>query len=225
MIRRLRPTQRSVISAVRKEALTYLSEDALRDLHEEVRRLEREEIPGVLIEAGCALGGSAIVMAAAKADTRPMFVYDVFGMIPPPSLKDGEDVHARYEVIRSGKSAGIGGATYYGYEDDLERTVTRNFRRLGFPVESNNVHLVKGLFQDTLDVKEEVALTHIDADWYESVMTCLSEITPHVSPGGVLIIDDYEHWSGCRTAVDEYFSDKRDKFEFVWKSRLNIVRR
>jgi hypothetical protein len=25
--------------------------------------------------------------------------------------------------------------------------------------------------------------------------------------GGVLIIDDYGHWEGCRKAVDEYFTN------------------
>ena len=34
-------------------------------------------------------------------------------------------------------------------------------------------------------------------------------------PGGVLVIDDYDSWSGCRRAVDEYFADKKDRFEWV----------
>jgi SAM-dependent methyltransferase len=214
-----------VIKAVRRDSLTYLPENALRELHDQVKRLERERAHGVLIEAGCALGGSAIVMAAAKKGSRPLFVYDVFGMIPAPSSRDGEDVHLRYEVIRSGKSAGIGGGTYYGYEADLEKKVAGNFRRHGFPLQENNVHLVKGLFEETLDVQGSVALAHIDADWYESVSTCLGRIAPRLVPGGVLVIDDYNDWSGCRTAVDEYFSDKHDAYEFVWKTRLHIVRK
>ena len=28
---------------------------------------------------------------------------------------------------------------------------------------------------------------------------------PRLSPGGVLIIDDYGYWAGARKAVDEYF--------------------
>lgn len=214
-----------MIRAVRSDSLTYLSEGALRDLHDQVTRLEREEAPGVLIEAGCALGGSAIVMAAAKASIRPLFIYDVFGMIPAPSSKDGEDVHARYDEIRSGRSKGIGEANYYGYEPDLEERVADNFRRHGFPLHEHNVHLVKGLFHETLHVEEQVALAHIDADWYESVATCLERISPLLIPGGVLVIDDYDGWSGCRAAVDEYFSDRRDDYEFIKRHRLHIVRR
>lgn len=108
-----------IIRAVRADSLTYLRGDALNDLYEAVRRLEQENVSGVLIEAGCALGGSAIVMAKAKAKARPFYVYDVFDMIPAPSEKDGDDVHQRYEHIRKGKSSGIGGNKYYGYEEDL----------------------------------------------------------------------------------------------------------
>ena len=63
--------------------------------------LERARRPGLIIEAARA-GGSAIVMAAAKSGARPMKVYDVFGMIPPPGERDGEDVHERYEKIAGG---------------------------------------------------------------------------------------------------------------------------
>ena len=48
-----------------------------------------------------------------------MFVYDVFGMIPPPTDNDGEDVQQRYNEIVGGNSKGIKGKSYYGYEDDL----------------------------------------------------------------------------------------------------------
>ena len=30
---------------------------------------------------------------------------------------------------------------------------------------------------------------------------------PRLVEAGVLIVDDYGHWQGCRRAVDEYFAD------------------
>jgi hypothetical protein len=54
-----------------------------------------------------------------------------------------------------------------------------------------------------------MALAHIDVDWYEPVHVSLERIEPRLSPGGALVIDDYEDWSGCRRAVDEYFSGDR----------------
>src|SRR4051794_13987037 len=107
----------SIIADVRADALTYLDEIALADLVAQVRRIEKEAMPGILIEAGCALGGSAIVIASAKRKERSFYIYDVFGMIPPPSHRDGTDVHERFHFIQSGESPGIGGHTYYGYEE------------------------------------------------------------------------------------------------------------
>lgn len=214
-----------VVQAVHENGLTYLGEKALLDLHDQVRRVEDEQLEGRLIEAGCALGGSAIVIAAAKARERPLYVYDVFDMIPPPTEQDGQDVHDRYRIITQGESRGINGATYYGYRQDLYAVVEANFAKEGVPVGENNVYLVQGLFQDTLQVGGPVALAHIDGDWYESVMTCLARIAPRLIPGGVLIIDDYDCWSGCRKAVDEYFSDKMDDYVFVRRSRLQIFRK
>ena len=214
-----------IIRAVRVDSLTYLNSANLNDLWRAVRTIEDAGRPGVLIEAGCAAGGSAIVLATAKQKTRPLYVYDVFGMIPEPSSNDGPDVHQRYRVIKSGRSRGLGGRKYYGYEDNLFDQVVENFARHEVPVDTNNVHLAKGLFEDTLYPAGPVALAHIDGDWYESVMTCLRRVGPHLVPGGVLVIDDYDNYSGCRRAVDEYFRDRPSEYEFVRRSRLHIVRR
>ena len=144
-------------------------------------------------------------------------------MIPPPSAVDGADIQARYATIVSGESKGIGGDRYYGYADNLRDKVADTLRSFGLDLQEDRIELVEGLFQDTLQVDGPVALAHIDADWYDSVRTCLERIEPHLSPGGVLVIDDYDHWSGCRKAVDEYFADKRDRYAFIRHSRLHIV--
>ena len=184
---------------------------------------ESDGLAGLVIEAGAARGGSAIVMAAAKAPDRPMNVYDVFGMIPPPTEQDGPDVHARYEKITGGEARGVGGDTYYGYRDDLYQEVADSFARLGVPIGDHNVELIRGLFEDTLDLDEPVAFAHLDGDWYESTMTCLTRIAPLLVPGGRIVLDDYYHWSGCRTAVDEYFAD-RDGFRLESRAKLHVVR-
>lgn len=213
-----------VIAEVRADHLTYLNPANLRDLAALVRDLDRRDVPGLIVEAGTARGGSAIVMATAKAASRPMKVYDVFAMIPPPSSKDGEDVHRRYAKISSGDAKGVGGEVYYGYRTNLLDEVTDSFERLGAPIGEVNVELVPGLFEDTIDLDEPVAFAHLDGDWYESTMTCLERIAPLVVPGGRIVLDDYYAWSGCRTAVDEYFAD-RDDFRLEFRARVHAVRR
>jgi hypothetical protein len=219
----LTPKVEKAIKSARAEHLTYLRPHNLRSLASIVAEAERAGLPGLIIEAGTARGGSAIVMAAAKSPERPMKVYDVFGMIPPPTEADGPDVHERYRKITAGEAKGVGGETYYGYRDDLYDEVTESFARLGVPVADNHVELIRGLFEDTIELDEPVAVAHLDGDWYESTMTCLTRIVPLLVPGGRIVLDDYYAWSGCRTAVDEYFAD-RGGFRFEERARLHVVR-
>ena len=219
-----RPRSASIILRVRQDRLTYLDMGALVSLHEAMREVERRRNPGCVIEAGCALGGSALVVAAAKQPDRQFFVYDAFGMIPPPSDQDGQDAKLRYQQIADGGSGGIKGDLYYGYRTNLLEEVTGNFHRYGFDLPTQQIKLIKGLFQDSLVVDRPVALAHIDGDWYESVWVCLERIVPNLVTGGRIVVDDYGDWSGCRRAVDEYFVHRRDEFIFSNPGRLHIQR-
>lgn len=214
----------AIADRVVAEELSYLRRENLLTLAAVVREADLAGREGLVVEAGTALGGSAIVMAGAKSPERPMRVYDVFGQIPSPTEQDGEDVQRRYEVIVEGGAKGVGDGLYYGYRDDLLGEVTASFDRLGVPLAEHRVDLVRGLFQDTIEIDEPVAVAHLDGDWYESTMTCLERIVPHLVPGGRLVLDDYYHWSGCRTAVDEYFSG-RTGFDLERRARLHVVRR
>ncbi len=212
-----------VIVSVREQRLTLLGARHLRNLATCVRNIEADGVPGVIIEAGAAQGGSAIVIAAAKAVDRPMRVYDVFDMIPAPGDDDGADVHRRYRTIVSGAAQGLGEDVYYGYHEDLYGEVRASFARLGLPAYENNVELVKGLFQDTMQIDGPVAFAHLDGDWYESTMTCLSRIAPRLSAGGRIVIDDYYSWSGCRRAVDDYF-EGRDGYRLLPRAKLHVIK-
>lgn len=213
-----------VIHGVREEHLSYLGVADLQVLARATAFADHSGHEGLIIEAGTARGGSAIAMAAAKDPARPMKVYDVFGMIPEPSEEDGEDIHKRYEKIKAGESKGVGGETYYGYRDDLYTEVTESFARHGVEVGANNVDLVQGLFQDTIDLSDQpVAFAHLDGDWYESTIVCLERIAPLLVTGGRIVLDDYYHWSGCRKAVDEYFAG-RDGYRLERRTKIHVVR-
>ena len=213
----------AIVRTVRAEALTYLDLAALTDLHRAVA--DRRDVPGDLVEVGCALGGSALVMAHARNPPhRPLYVYDVFGMPPPPSEGDGPDVHERYARIAGGLSEGIGGGVYYGYVSHLLERVRETFRRHGMDAASHGVTFVPGMAQDTLPASGPVAVAHIDCDRYASVRVCLERIAPRLAPGGVMIIDDYDSKSGCRKAVDEYFALRGSDFRLEHRSRLHVLR-
>lgn len=196
--------EREFISRIRSQNLTYLSETKLASLASTCRSIEDANLPGIFLEAGCALGGSAILIASLKSFERPLFIYDVFRMIPPPTKEDTQDVHDRYRIIVEGKSKGIGGDKYYGYAENLYEVVQSNLKSFGINCEAQSVSLIKGLVQETMKIDQPVAFAHIDVDWYEPVTTCLKRVFPHLVVGGSIILDDYHYWGGCRKATDEY---------------------
>ncbi|MBX7213719.1 MAG: TylF/MycF family methyltransferase [Thermoflexales bacterium] len=197
---------RGVVRNVGRQNLTYLSRNSLEHLVAVCEQIDDLHIPGLIIEAGCALGGSAIVLATAKGLERRFDIYDVFGMIPAPSPEDTPDVFKRYSTILSGKARGIRGSPYYGYESNLLDIVLANFKRFGIGLETHNMRVVKGLIQDTLSINEPVAMAHIDVDWYSPVKVSLSRIFPNLSVGGTIVLDDYFAWGGCKKATDEYLA-------------------
>jgi asparagine synthase (glutamine-hydrolysing) len=190
--------------AVLHEGLTYLAPAKLRRIESALN--SAKEIPGDFAEFGVALGGSAILIAS-HAEARQFHGFDVFGMIPEPtSEKDDAKSKKRYQVIQSGASEGIGGEVYYGYRDDLLSEVRRNFARHDLRVGENGIHLHKGLFEETWPKADiaQLALVHLDCDWYDPVAYCLDAVASKLSPGGMIIIDDFHDYGGCRTAVKEF---------------------
>lgn len=210
------------IATVLNKRLTYLSALALKDLGIAVENIEKHHVEGIFIEAGSAYGGSAIYISQLKNPSRRFLIFDMFGMIPAPSEKDGAAEHERYRQIVSGNSVGIRGDNYYGYEQDLKKIVERNFTVEGINLAENNIELVEGKFQDTMKIKEPVALAHIDCDWYDSVYYCLEEIMPNLADGGVVILDDYYHWDSCKKATQDFLAQYSGKYKIVEGERYQI---
>lgn len=195
---------------IKERNLTYLSDDKFISLDRELRRIHEDGVAGAFAEFGIALGGSAIYLAR-HGQGRKFFGFDVFDMIPPPSERDGQDTHRRYEVIKSGKSQGIGGDRYYGYEENLYDKVVQNFKDFDLEVDGEQIILKKGLFEDTVRFapSDTLSLAHIDCDWYDPVRFCMNAVSPLLSQGGVILLDDYNDYGGCRdAATDMLAADK-----------------
>ena len=80
-----------------------------------------------------------------------------------------------------------------------------------------------GLVQDTLAADgPPIAVAHVDCDWYDPVLHCLDVMWARLSPGGVIVVDDYDAWSGCRKAVDEFVAGHDALVER--RSRLHVVK-
>lgn len=215
-----------VVKKVVKKGLTYLDKYALLDLIESLFRINKTKTDGIWVEAGTALGGSAIVIATLKSKNNRLLLFDTFSQIPEPTDWDGKDVQERYKLIKEGKATGIKSNPYYGYIENLLLKVINTFKEFGLNPIANNIFFIQGLFEETMIINEPVSFAHIDCDWYESVKYCLNQIIPNLQIGGLVIIDDYYHWSGCKLAVDEFINsyDKNNQLKISQKSRLHIER-
>jgi len=185
---------------IRENNLTFLEAAALQLHVDLVRSIEAEGIPRAFVETGVAAGGSALLLGAAKRWDRCIHLYDTFTGMPPPTKRDGLDVHKRYIEIQAGQA----GANYYGYRKDLLGFVQEQFIGAGMPM--NGVVFHKGLFQETFHPTFEIAYAHLDGDWYDSTYHVLNETTPRLVLHGIMILDDTTAWSGAADAVDDFFA-------------------
>jgi predicted O-methyltransferase YrrM len=179
------------------KGLTMVSNARLRGLHHAVSHVVQAGVPGDIVECGTARGGSAALMGLTLkrlgSRDRRLWLFDTYEGLPAPTVNDPD-----FEIARPYTGTCLG-----ALED-----VTASFRRLG--IEDLAV-FVKGLFQDTLAVADvrQIAVLHIDGDWYDSVKTCLDTLYDKVSDGGIIQIDDFGFWQGARKAVEEFFDERR----------------
>jgi hypothetical protein len=175
-------------------AATMIGTSRMRNLRLLVERALAEGIPGDLIETGVWRGGACIYMRgilAAHGDAmRRVFVADSFHGLPPPDP-----------------------TTYPADTDDKHHTVAElavprteveaKFRRYGLLDE--RVVFLEGWFRDTLPAApiDRLAVLRLDGDMYESTMQALDALYDKVSPGGLVMVDDYI-LKPCAQAVDEF---------------------
>lgn len=182
----LRPERRRIIRAI--SPYTLLPHARLSHLFD----LASSAPSGAFVECGSYAGGSGAGLAAVAPD-RTVWMFDSWEGCPSPGPED---------LDRDGV-AGVGGQFSATLRQAQEIVAT-----LGLP----NVRLVKGWFSDTLPVSKAaigpIALLHLDSDWYQSTKESLETLYDAVVPGGLVVIDDYGYWYGCRRAVDEFLSSQ-----------------
>jgi len=160
-----------------------------------IEQVLKDNIPGDLIETGAWRGGMAILMKAVLeangVKDRCVWVADSFeGMPKPKNASDGWDLSS---------------LSYLKVSLD---EVKDNFAK--FDLLDSQVRFLKGWFCDTLPAApiDRLAVLRLDGDLYTSTMDTLNALYDKVSPGGFVIVDDYNSWPACKRAVDEFLSTR-----------------
>jgi len=165
--------------------------DNLADLAAKV-----QHVYGDVVECGVARGGTAAWLYAAMkpdpTDYRHLWLYDKFDGLPEPTEPDGQRAWS-----------------YVGQNQSSIEIVHEALYLVNADFRSVTIH--KGLFDTTFHLPfgpNAIAFLHIDADWYESVYACLTRWYDQVSEGGVIVLDDFGFWPGCRLAFARFFAER-----------------
>jgi len=71
---------------------------------------------------------------------------------------------------------------------------------------------------------DRIALAHLDCDWYDPVKLYLERTAEVLSPGGLMILEDYNDYDGCRKAADKFLA-ANSPYELVRSMPHAIIRR
>jgi len=189
------------------QAYTMLSEKRLFSLYILSRHICINDLPGNFVECGVAAGGSSALIAYVikkySKSYRHLYAFDSFEGMPQPSNED---------VLSDGANAqSIGWGT--GTCAAPKQYVIDMWKKLNV---ADIIIPVEGYFENTLPPKREeignIALLHLDGDWYHSTKSILHNFYDHLITGGILQVDDYGHWAGCKKAIHEFEANNNLKF-------------
>lgn len=187
------------------KAYTMTSTERLYSVYKSVEYAVKNNIDGDFVECGVWKGGSSMMIALTllknKCTDKKIYLYDTFEGMPEPTDNDINinNKKAENKFLKLKRNENSSDWCFSEIDE-----VKNNIFSTGYPKE--NIIFVKGKVENTIPniIPNKIALLRLDTDWYESTKHELEHLYPRLSEKGVLIIDDYGHWLGCRKAVDEY---------------------
>lgn len=141
-------------------------------------------VKGDIAEVGVYKGGTAkLFTQITKGTGKKIHLFDTFEGMPTA------ETHTAFGSERS-------------IFTDTSMEAVRDF------VNDGRAELHQGIFPATAAglEGERFSLVYLDADLYESTKDGLQFFWPKMSPGGVIVVDDYgsKHWFGIKEAVQEF---------------------
>lgn len=155
----------------------------------------RRNSTGSIVEFGCYIGTTSLFIRRLLdhyASLLEYHVYDSFEGLPEKATHDQSPAGIQF----------VAGALAVSKKEFLLQFKKAHLRP---PV----IH--KGWFSDlTLeDIPHDIQFAFLDGDYYESIRDSLARITPRLTPGAIVIVDDYanEALPGAARATDEWLRD------------------
>lgn len=160
-------------------------------LHELETQLKRNDTTAV-VEFGCYIGTTSLFIARLLTyyqSAAEFHVYDSFAGLPEKTLQDHSPAGEQFKA---------------GELCISKSEFVKQFKKAGLKVP----YIHKNWFYElaTADVPDSISFAFLDGDYYESIRDSLRLITPKLSSGAVIVIDDYVSSAlpGAARAVDEW---------------------
>jgi O-methyltransferase len=174
--------------------------------------ISRNRISGDIVECGVWRGGNSMAMALRlmSLDDRSRYIwcYDTYEGMTDPGEHDtlSRNGLPAVELLQQAKQCEEKTKSLVWAYASIE-DVRANLNSIDY----RNLHFIKGPVEETIPdrVPEHISVLRLDTDWYDSTKHELIHLYPRLATGGILMIDDYGHWTGARKAVDEYFPEPR----------------
>jgi hypothetical protein len=178
--------------------------------------VEDAGLTGAIAEFGVWRGGMSMIGARVLSErnsTRNVYLFDTFEGMTAPSSLDRElfsdqsaDELLKLESKNLRKKDSYNTWCIADFDD-----VTAGMKTTG--IRESQYHLIQGDVLQTVpkNLPQSLAVCRIDTDWYESTAHIIENCWDLIVPGGVLILDDYDMWTGARKAVDDFFESRELK--------------
>jgi O-methyltransferase len=188
----LKPRVLFSVLAIRKiRGYTMQTIPRVFQMEDHIGYLNENNIEGAIVETGCWKGGLGAYMARFN---RTVWLFDSFEGLPEMTKDDVEIVEQKN--LEYNKITG-----YIAVDEQHARDIAQKLN-----VEPN---IVKGWFSDSLpkhkDEIGKIAILRLDGDTYSSTLEALDILYENVAIGGLVVVDDYYDFSGCRKALYDFF--------------------
>jgi O-methyltransferase len=161
---------------------------------------------GIAMECGVANGGSLQIIRNYLNDSIIVYGLDSFSNMPQLTDKDEKDKRALHWV---NKVMGNEKKCLLGFSENK--------------VSDKNLKIIKGFFSNTIPENinnfNNIVLLRLDADWYEATYYLLDNLYDKVVTGGIVIIDDFYAYIGCRKAVIDFFNSRGLKLPYIYHTK------
>lgn len=162
-----------------------------REVEIVLRELSRtRDTPGDVVEFGCYVGTTSVYLAQAlQGSDKQLYLYDSFEGLPEKRTEDISPVGEQFQA---------------GELHATKKQLIRNLKQANVPMPV----ITKGWFSDVQleQVPQQISFAFLDGDYYDSVLDPLKLIWDRLSPGAIVVVDDYanEALPGAAKAVDEW---------------------